>query len=233
MRLVVEQGAAAGQIFALEWPAVVVGRGGETTGERFALPEPNASRQHARFERGSQGWLLIDLGSTNGTYLNRQPIRPHQPHLLRPGDRVVIGGAVLLVDDAGAADAAVPDLPFEEEIEAPARKPHPALLAAGAAALILVLVGIILVLVLVLQPRPEATATPTEADSQEQIMTVVPTEFQEAATAILPLIPTDLPLPLFGPTPTPESVLPDQGLVGVPKPALRPCALAEGVSVRR
>lgn len=231
MRLVVEQGALAGRVFDLVQPSIVVGRGGEATGERIALPDQNASRQHARFERGPQGWTVVDLGSTNGTLVNGQPIRPHEPHLLRTGDRVAMGGAVLAVHEVEAEAAAAPEADFLEE-EPPARKLHPALLAAGAAALILVLVGIVLVLVLVLQPKPEATATVTPADLQEQIMTVVPTEFQEMATAVLPLIPTNLPLPLFGGTPTPESAVPGPGGVGAPGPSARPFALAGSQGVQ-
>jgi hypothetical protein len=75
---------------------------------------------------------------------------------------------------------------------------------------VVVLVGIVIALVVLLQPK-KATETATPAPQMEQLMTAlpVPTEMQDLATAVLPLI-TDLPLPLFGPreTATPEASVP-------------------------
>lgn len=53
------------------------------------LEDPYASSRHAHIVR--QGDLLVveDLGSTNGTYLNGEPLRGPQP--LHPGDRIAIG----------------------------------------------------------------------------------------------------------------------------------------------
>jgi hypothetical protein len=162
---------------------------------------------------------VMDLGSTNGTYVNGQRLRPQEPHLLRAGDRVGVGGALLVARDVAPpgedaySEDAYPGEGIEQE-ELPERKLHPALLVAGALALVVVLVGIVVLLVTVLRPREEAmTPTPIE-NPVEQIMTAlpVPTEFQEITTAIVPLIPTDLLLPLFGPTSTttPEAGVPDR-----------------------
>jgi FHA domain-containing protein len=53
------------------------------------LDDPFASSHHARI--GRQGHVLVieDLGSTNGTYLNEEPLSGPQP--LHPGDRIRIG----------------------------------------------------------------------------------------------------------------------------------------------
>lgn len=53
------------------------------------LEDPFASSRHARISR--EGYLLVieDLGSTNGTYLNEEPLSGPQP--LHPGDRIRIG----------------------------------------------------------------------------------------------------------------------------------------------
>jgi hypothetical protein len=53
------------------------------------IEDPFASSRHARISR--QGHLLVieDLGSTNGTYLNEEPLSGPQP--LHPGDRIRIG----------------------------------------------------------------------------------------------------------------------------------------------
>jgi hypothetical protein len=55
------------------------------------IDDPFASARHARISR--QGHLLVieDLGSTNGTYLNEEPLSGPQP--LHPGDRIRIGGS--------------------------------------------------------------------------------------------------------------------------------------------
>jgi len=54
------------------------------------LEDPFASSRHARISRQGQLLVLEDLGSTNGTYLNEEPISGPQP--LHPGDRIRIGG---------------------------------------------------------------------------------------------------------------------------------------------
>jgi predicted component of type VI protein secretion system len=51
------------------------------------------SRRHARFSLSSGGVVVEDLGSTNGTYVNEQPIST--PRMLRPGDKVRLGLTVL------------------------------------------------------------------------------------------------------------------------------------------
>jgi hypothetical protein len=53
------------------------------------LDDPFASASHARIIREGQLLVLEDLGSTNGTYLNEQPLNGPQP--LHPGDRIRIG----------------------------------------------------------------------------------------------------------------------------------------------
>jgi pSer/pThr/pTyr-binding forkhead associated (FHA) protein len=57
------------------------------------------SRKHARLERAAEGWLLTDLGSTNGTRLNGWRIR--EPVRLRAGDRVAFGSAVFVMSGPG------------------------------------------------------------------------------------------------------------------------------------
>jgi FHA domain len=53
------------------------------------LEDPFASSQHARIARQGHVLVIEDLGSTNGTYLNEEPLNGPQP--LRPGDRIRIG----------------------------------------------------------------------------------------------------------------------------------------------
>ncbi|MCB1866300.1 MAG: FHA domain-containing protein [Chromatiales bacterium] len=58
---------------------------------KFVLEDDRASREHAMFQYDDAGrrWLIIDLGSTNGTYLNEN--RLSRPMPLKDGDTVRIG----------------------------------------------------------------------------------------------------------------------------------------------
>ena len=53
------------------------------------LDDPFASSRHARIVRQGQTVVIEDLGSTNGTYLNEEPLKGPQP--LHPEDRIRIG----------------------------------------------------------------------------------------------------------------------------------------------
>jgi len=219
MELIVERGNLAGQVLRLRQRVVVVGRGGEPADGRIALPEQGLSRQHARFERTAEGWMVTDLGSTNGTFLNGQRLQAQQPYLLRPDDRLEMGGAVLVVQRAKAAEAeegahsggGAPTAGAHGGSAPTMGRRNPVLLIGGALLLVIVLIAIVAVLVMVLQPKSEST-TATPMAPVEQIMTAmpVPTEFQDIVTSVVPLISTELPLPLFGPTgtPTPEAFSP-------------------------
>jgi diguanylate cyclase (GGDEF)-like protein len=67
---------------------------GRDPGSSFALRDENISWQHLRVEdRGAGEWALVDLGSTNGTVINTETCTGE--HMLRPGDKVMIGKTVL------------------------------------------------------------------------------------------------------------------------------------------
>ena len=53
------------------------------------LDDPFASSRHARITRQGHVLVIEDLGSTNGTYLNEEPLTGPQP--LHAGDRIRIG----------------------------------------------------------------------------------------------------------------------------------------------
>lgn len=74
-----------GRIHALAKPSVTIGRLPECD---VVVDDAGASRQHARIRRTEAGFVLTDLGSTNGTMVNGEPI---QEHVLEHGDRVTIG----------------------------------------------------------------------------------------------------------------------------------------------
>jgi predicted component of type VI protein secretion system len=85
-RLVVERapGHEAGSAYEIGQGATL-GRGDV----EIRLEDPFASTRHARIERQGGVLVLEDLGSTNGTFLNGEPLGGPQP--LHPGDRIRIG----------------------------------------------------------------------------------------------------------------------------------------------
>ncbi|MCQ2118351.1 MAG: FHA domain-containing protein [Bacteroidales bacterium] len=44
------------------------------------------SGRHGEFARSAQGWTVMDYGSTNGTYLNGERLKPNVPYPLKQGD---------------------------------------------------------------------------------------------------------------------------------------------------
>ncbi len=79
----------AGASFLLA-PTSTIGR---AAGCEVTLDDTYASQLHARLQRTPDGLVIEDLGSTNGTYHNRQ--RLTAPALIRPGDLIQIGGTIL------------------------------------------------------------------------------------------------------------------------------------------
>lgn len=73
--------------FALDVDLATIGRGLNNT---IVLEDPRISRQHAQVRWKSRRFLISDLGSTNGTYVNGAPVSAEQ--VLRGGDIVSLGG---------------------------------------------------------------------------------------------------------------------------------------------
>lgn len=94
-------------------------------GERFTigrrksslvLQDPEASGNHAELFRSPQGWMVRDLGSTNGTFLNGQPLEGEV--LLQGGDELAIGQTVLVYE--------APEEPLPGTVEMPLPSATPA-----------------------------------------------------------------------------------------------------------
>ncbi len=88
--LVVTQGALAGTTVDLAEAPVTIGRAPEST---LVLTDDYASTHHARLLPHNGQWILEDLGSTNGTYLDHQKISG--PTQVQVGAHVRIGKTVL------------------------------------------------------------------------------------------------------------------------------------------
>jgi predicted component of type VI protein secretion system len=115
-RLTVRQGPAPGKLFELVKDVVTIGR---DVNNDIVLNDAEVSRNHARLTAQSGGYLIEDLASTNGTFVNGQ--RLIGPKLLNPGDVVGLGETIVLefnfVADAGAT--VVSSAPMGEPMMAP------------------------------------------------------------------------------------------------------------------
>lgn len=87
--LEIVEGDEAGRQAALTGP-IEIGRDASST---LALQDEQMSRRHARVSAQGDLAIVEDLGSTNGTYVNEQPIEG--PRELRAGDRIRVGLTVL------------------------------------------------------------------------------------------------------------------------------------------
>ncbi|MEM9184943.1 MAG: ATP-binding protein [Planctomycetota bacterium] len=103
--LFVIQGRDQGTRFDLEDDLAAIGRVGANG---VQLHDTEVSRHHAEVERTGDGFLLRDLNSSNGTYVNGKPIKAHE---LRTGDQVQMGRTLLLftgeMGDAERVDSRV------------------------------------------------------------------------------------------------------------------------------
>lgn len=61
-------------------------------------PDKAVSQRHARLFYDLSTWWVEDLGSKNKTWLNGHFIEPHQPAMLTPGDKLIIGETAILID---------------------------------------------------------------------------------------------------------------------------------------
>jgi pSer/pThr/pTyr-binding forkhead associated (FHA) protein len=83
--LVVQRGPSAGSRFLLDTDVVTAGRHPDS---EIFLDDVTVSRHHAEFRRGPEGFRVADVGSLNGTYVNRDRI---DDVALQGGDEVQIG----------------------------------------------------------------------------------------------------------------------------------------------
>ena len=83
--LIVKRGPNAGSKFFLDTDATGVGRHPESD---IFLDDITVSRRHAEIRRAGDGFTLHDVGSLNGTYVNRERVEGAE---LRSGDEIQVG----------------------------------------------------------------------------------------------------------------------------------------------
>lgn len=83
--LVVKRGPNAGSRFLLDQPITSAGRHPDSD---IFLDDVTVSRRHAEFRLENNEFHVVDVGSLNGTYVNREPV---DSAVLANGDEVQIG----------------------------------------------------------------------------------------------------------------------------------------------
>ncbi|MDM7921154.1 MAG: FHA domain-containing protein [Pyrinomonadaceae bacterium] len=100
--LIIERGEAANTTFHLTADESYIGRWDADNGifpdvDLDAYdPDAKVSRRHARIVRGQKSYTIEDLGSTNGTFVNRgRRLLPGSPQVLNEGDEIIVGKTFL------------------------------------------------------------------------------------------------------------------------------------------
>ncbi len=120
-QLIIRQEGKIIQTLPLNTPIIRIGR---TPENGLPLPNPMVSRIHAELRFTPQGLLLTDLGSANGTFIDKQRLLPNQPLILADGTTFRIGPFLLTYQTAKST-------PQQQEEEArptqaiPAIEPKP------------------------------------------------------------------------------------------------------------
>ena len=86
----VTAGALAGTRIALDGRPIMIGRADDST---LVLDDDYASTRHARISQSGDDWYVEDLGSTNGTYLDRSKVSG--PMRISAGAPIRIGKTVI------------------------------------------------------------------------------------------------------------------------------------------
>ena len=105
---------------AFRSPELTIGR---VHGNDLVLPKGNVSKRHARILYREGRFIVTDLNSTNGTYVNRRRIT--QATIIRDGDKVYVGDFVIRIESRGDADTSEPPTPSSTPHASPLPAPFP------------------------------------------------------------------------------------------------------------
>ncbi len=99
-QLIMRSGPTPGAAYMLEGDQITIGR---DSSNGIVINDAEISRRHARLTFQGGKYILEDLGSTNGTFVNGQ--RLAGPRVLKPGEVVSFGEQIVLVFEATTFDA--------------------------------------------------------------------------------------------------------------------------------
>lgn len=108
MNIIVESGPENGRQFTIQGLNIVIGRGSNCD---VCLQDDRLSGQHARLQYENGSWVVYDLNSSNGTWVNQRQLTG--AYTLQPGDRLGVGKTVMRFEDLDmAADVAASPYPI-------------------------------------------------------------------------------------------------------------------------
>jgi transcriptional regulator with GAF, ATPase, and Fis domain len=108
-RLAATSGKLKGAIFAINEEAMIIGR---ETSANLCIADASVSRRHSKIEKREDGFVLTDLESLNGTFVNDVPVKSR---VLDHGDRVRIGDSeFLFLTHEGEATSKSSDVKLDE-----------------------------------------------------------------------------------------------------------------------
>jgi transcriptional regulator with GAF, ATPase, and Fis domain len=108
-RLAAISGKLKGAIFAINEETLVIGR---ETAANLCLADASVSRRHCKIEKQDDGFVITDLESLNGTFINDVPVKTR---LLEHADRVRIGDSqFLFLTHEGEATSKSSDVKIDE-----------------------------------------------------------------------------------------------------------------------
>ena len=79
---------------------------GRIPGSDIFMTDSQSSGRHAEIRPDGQGYSIVDLGSTNGTFVNDQRLTAHIPRPLHSGDRIRIGKTLFTYESSGISPIA-------------------------------------------------------------------------------------------------------------------------------
>lgn len=95
-QVIITTGSQEGQVIPLRLDEVTIGRAVTNAAWEICLQDPSVSRPHAKIYRDGTHWILLDLGSSNGTRINTEKAHPEQQYVLTDGDIIAFGATLVL-----------------------------------------------------------------------------------------------------------------------------------------
>jgi len=99
-QLVLRVGPSPGKVFPLMKNEITIGR---DINNEIVINDAEISRKHCRLVMTADGFVIEDLGSTNGTWVNERRISSQ--HLLRNGESIRLGDNITLIYEMVGVDA--------------------------------------------------------------------------------------------------------------------------------
>lgn len=94
-QFIITNGPQEGHTIPLLLKEITIGRATSNATWEIGLQDQSVSRPHARLERKDDVWVLYDLGSSNGTFINNVQVT-EVGRALQDGDVVTFGGTMIL-----------------------------------------------------------------------------------------------------------------------------------------